>query len=60
MVVKSFFSNIDVTEILHLRFCKIILSVKMCTPKFMIYGELGRKPLTNVVISRMLKVWLKL
>ena len=38
------YSNIDVLERLHLRFCKILLKVKKSTPNAMVYGELGRHP----------------
>jgi hypothetical protein len=43
------FSNLNLIEKLHLRFCKIILKVKKSTSSNMVYGELGRVPLANLV-----------
>ena len=54
------YSNIDVLERLHLRFCKILLKVKKSTPNAMVYGELGRHPLSVTIKSRMLCFWFKL
>ena len=54
------FSNIDMVEKLHLRFCKYLLKVKKSTPNVMVYGELGRQPIRNIIISRMLNFWLKI
>ena len=31
-------------EIVHLKFCKMILNLKASTSNYMIYGELGRYP----------------
>ena len=36
------FENIDLIEIIHLRFCKLILHIKQSTLNFMVYGEFGR------------------
>jgi hypothetical protein len=36
------FSNNDILEKLHLKFCKILLNLKTSTPSYMVYGELGR------------------
>ena len=54
------FSNINLVEKLHLKFCKILLKVKKCTPSNMIYGELGRKPLSNLINSRIIQYWFKI
>ena len=35
------FSNVNLIEKLHLRFCKIILNVKKSAPSNMVYSELG-------------------
>ena len=43
------FSNINLIERLHLRFCKLLLNVKKCTTRAMVYGELGRLPLDSHV-----------
>ena len=34
--------NIDLSEKLHIKFCRHVLNVKSYTPNYMIYGELGR------------------
>lgn len=39
------FENLCIIEKLHLKFCKLVLSLKTSTPNFMIYGELVRYPL---------------
>ena len=39
------FSNNDILEKIHLRFCKILLNLKTSTPSYMVYGELGRYPI---------------
>lgn len=40
------FSNLDVIERVHLKFCKLILHVKNITPNFIVYRELGRYPIS--------------
>ena len=40
------FSNLDTIERLHLKFCKYVLCVCKSTPNFIVYGELGRYPLS--------------
>lgn len=35
------FENLCIIEKLHLKFCKLVLSLKTSTPNFMIYGELA-------------------
>ncbi|XP_033731490.1 uncharacterized protein LOC117321133 [Pecten maximus] len=47
-------------EKVHLEFCKILLGVKKSTCNAMIYIELGRLPLKNMQLNRMLKFWFKL
>jgi len=54
------YSNSDLIERLHLRFCKIVLHVKKCTTSSMVYGELGRLPLKRHIQSRMLNFWIRL
>ena len=54
------YSNIDVLERLHLRFCSILLKVKRNTHNAMVYGELGRHPLSVTIKSNMLCFWFKL
>jgi hypothetical protein len=42
------FSNNDIIEKVHLKFCKLLLHLKSSTPSYMIYGELGRYPFPNI------------
>ena len=48
------FSQSTLLEKLHLKFCKHILHLKPSTPNFMIYGELGRCPLSINIKVRMI------
>ena len=43
------YENIVCLERLHLNFCKYILKLKMSTPDFMVFGELGRYQLSICV-----------
>ena len=54
------FENLDLLESLHLKFCKHILHLKQSTPNFMVYGELGRCPLSIKLKVRMINFWFKL
>lgn len=54
------FENLCIIEKLHLKFCKLVLSLKTSTPNFMIYGELARYPLCVKVKIRMLNFWIRL
>lgn len=54
------FGNLDVIEKVHLSFCKMILGLKQTTPKFIVYGELGRYPPSINIKLRMVKYWIQL
>ncbi|XP_067657832.1 uncharacterized protein [Haliotis asinina] len=54
------YENTQLIERLHLKFCKYILKVKMTTPDYMVYGELGRYPLDISIKIRMLSHWCKM
>ena len=54
------YENVDMLERLHLKFCKYVLNIKKCTPNYMVYGELGRYPLSVSIGARMVKYWAKL
>jgi hypothetical protein len=47
-------------ERLRLKFCKHILSLKTSTATYMIYGELGRYPISINVEVRRISFWDKL
>ena len=51
------FENHDNLERLCLQFYKIILKAKKSTPNLMLYGELGRHPLSVSIKSRMIGFW---
>ena len=51
------FSNLEIIERLHLKFCKILLGLKKSTPSFMVYGELGTYPMYISVYNRMVNFW---
>ena len=54
------FENISDIEKVQLNFCKRILKIRRSTPNFMVYGELGRFPLSVHIKTRMIGFWLKL
>ena len=47
----------DILGKIHLRFCKIILSLRKSTPSCIVHGELGRKPLEIIAKTRALSFW---
>ena len=54
------FSNTDIIEKVHLKFCKLLLNLKKSTPNFMIYGELGIYPMSVYIQLRMVNFWSKI
>ena len=47
-------------ERVHLRFCKRILGIRICTQNDFVYGELGRMPLQKIRLINIIKYWLKI
>ncbi len=54
------FENTSILENIHLKFCKTVLGVKKSTPNFMVYGELGKFPLSITIKCRIISFWAKL
>jgi hypothetical protein len=54
------FGKNDMIERVHLKFCKLLLRLKVSTPNCMVYGELGRYPLEIDMKVRMISYWYKL
>ena len=50
----------DMLERLCLQFYKIILNVKTTTPNLILYGELGRHPVSIDIKARMIGFWQRL
>ena len=51
------FTNLDMIEGVHLKFCKLLLHLKKSTPNFMVYGELGVYPMSVHIKLRMVNYW---
>ena len=51
------FENIDIIERVHLHFCKLILHLQQSTPNFMVYGDLGRYPISVIMKVCMIRFW---
>ena len=56
------FSNLDIIERVHLKFCKFLLHLKKSTPNFMMYGELGACTMSvyMYIQTRIVNFWSKL
>jgi hypothetical protein len=57
--IWGFVNNQDIEKV-QLKFLKMILNLKKSTPSYMIYGELGVKPLQIDINSRIINFWSKL
>ena len=55
----GFENTIDIERI-HLQFGKNILHLRKSTPYYMVYGELGRLPLSINIKMRMVGFWNRL
>ena len=53
------YTNLDPLEIFYRKFLKRVLGVYKTTPNCMVYGEVGRFPLANMVHNRMISFWIK-
>ena len=51
--------NLNSVEIFYKKFLKIILKLNTSTPSTMIYGEVGKLPIENVIHQRMISYWIK-
>ena len=49
--------NYAILEKLHLKFCKYILHINKYTPNCMVYGELGRFPISVYINNRLIQFW---
>ncbi len=58
--VWGFGGDVAIIERVHLKFCIYILNVKQSTLDFMIYGELGRYPISISVNIRKISNWAKM
>ena len=54
------FTSADCIEIIHRKFCKSIVNIKMSTNNYALYKELGRYPLIIGRQLRIVKCWFKL
>ena len=54
------FGNLDDLERIQLKFLKFAFNLKRSTPTYMIYGELGVKPISIDIKTRMISFWSKL
>ena len=54
------FENKQGIEKMHLQYCKRILNLRSSTPKFMVYGEIGRFPVKIIIKLRMATFWNKM
>lgn len=53
------YGNNEPLEIFYRKFLKRVLGLNKSTPNCMVYGELGKRPLLNLIHVRMLSFWVK-
>ena len=54
------YENTEMIEQVHIEFLTKITRFRKSTPKYMIYGELGRFPLDIIIKQRMLSFWTRM
>ena len=54
------YENLDLLENVHLDFLRKLGRLRKNTPKYMIYAEYGRYPITITVKQRMLNFWIRI
>ena len=53
------YSNLEPVEVFYRKFIKRVLGLRKSTPNCMVYGEVGKRPLKNNIILKMLRYWIK-
>ena len=51
------FEKLDLIDQLELHFYKLMMNFRKSTPSYMVYGELGRVPVSIKIKSRMVNFW---
>ena len=52
-------ANINALENFYRDFLKRVLGLHKTTPNCMVYGEVGKYPIVNLIYSRMISFWIK-
>lgn len=54
------YQNTKLIDLVHNQFLRSITKLRKSTPEYMLYAELGRRPLEIQIKSRMIRFWLSL